>query len=357
MLEGLKVIEIEGLGPAPFAGMLLADLGCDVIVVHREKPPIAGMEGKNLLDRGKRSVVLDLKKASDIERLKALVASADGIIEGFRPGVMERLGIGPSVLCEQNPRLVYGRMTGWGQDGPHAHLAGHDLNYIALSGALWYASPENQPPFTPPTLVGDIAGGALYLVNGMLSGFIRAMQTGKGTVVDAAIVDGSAHTMNLMMSMHASGMFAMQRGQSLLDGSHWSRCYLCSDGKWMAVQCFEPKFYKMFLEKLGLHEEADFQQQHNVELWPILIAKLSACFVAKPQSHWANLFLDCDACVTPVLSPLESKENRHMQARSIWVESEGFLQARSAPRFDDQVPKAPASIPERGEHTEVVFSS
>ena len=253
MLQGIRIVEIEGLGPGPFAAMMLADLGADVVVVHRKSGSSApGAPQSNPLDRGKRAIALDLKDPGDLQVVRQLVSRADGLIEGFRPGVMERLGLGPADCQALNPKLVYGRMTGWGQTGPRAQEAGHDLNYVSLSGAAWYASDAGQAPFTPPTLVGDIGGGALYLVAGMLAGIIRAGRSGQGTVVDAAIVDGSAHMMNLLMSLGASGGLSMQRGQSILDGPHWSRAYACADGGWISVQCLEPKFYATFLETLGL---------------------------------------------------------------------------------------------------------
>ncbi|MGB0848294.1 MAG: CaiB/BaiF CoA transferase family protein [Thiolinea sp.] len=351
MLEGIRIIEFEGLGPGPFAGMMLADMGADVIVVHRKEPAIKGMPERNILDRGKRSVILNPKITTEQAQIKKLVASADGLIEGFRPGVMERLGLGPEVLQQENPRLVYGRMTGWGQDGPQSRRAGHDLNYIALSGALWYTSPPNTAPFPPPTLVGDIGGGAMYLVAGMLAGLLRAQRTGKGTVVDAAIVDGSAHMMNLLMSMQAAEMFRTQRGQSLLDGPHWSRCYACADGCWLSVQCLEPQFYHIFLEKLDLQSDEDFQQQHNMQLWPALSERLTALFASKPAAYWEGVFADTDACVMSVLSPKQAAEHQHMAARGTWVQENGPLQARAAPRFDGKVPDDPADSPLRGEHT------
>ena len=251
MLEGIRIIEVEGLGPAPFAGMMLADLGAEVIVVHRERPPMSGAPERSIIDRGKKSIALDLKDTADTDIVKALIDTADGLIEGFRPGVMERLGLGPDVLRKNNPRLVYGRLTGWGQDGPMAMQAGHDLNYIGLSGLLWYASRPGEPPFTPPTVAGDVGGGAMYLVAGLLAGLLRAARTGQGTVVDAAIVDGSAHMMNLLMTARAAGMLDAERGRSVLDGAPWSRCYQCADGGWLSVQCLEPRFYAVFLEKLG----------------------------------------------------------------------------------------------------------
>ena len=351
MLENVRIIEIEGLGPAPFAAMTLADLGAEIIVVHRESPPMPELPSRSLLDRGKKSIVLDLKDKDDIATLRRLIAAADGLIEGFRPGVMERLGLGPDDCHVDNPRLVYGRMTGWGQDGPRAQDAGHDLNYIATSGALWYASMPGSPPFTPPTLVGDVGGGALYLVAGMLAGLLRAQLTGQGTVVDAAIVDGSAHMMNLLMSGRASGLLRPERGRSLLDGPPWSRCYECSDGEWLSVQCIEPRFYDVFLGKLGLQGDAACQQSPDPASWPGVCRRLAAVIGAKPLVHWEAVFENSDACVAPVREPAQSARDPHMAARETWVEAYGQLQARAAPRFDGRMPPAPGPIPARGEHT------
>lgn len=355
MLEGIRIIEIEGLGPGPFAAMMLADLGADVITVHRKGGGSApGAPDRNPLDRGKRSIVLDLKDPDDLSLVHRLISSADGLIEGFRPGVMERLGLGPKEVHALNPKLVYGRMTGWGQDGPRAAYAGHDLNYVALSGALWYSGLPDQPPVSPPTLLGDIGGGALYLVAGMLSGLIRAGRTGTGTVVDAAIVDGSAHMMNLLMSLGAAGGLSMARGQSLLDGPHWSRSYACADGQFLSVQCLEPKFYAIFLEKLGLVEDEDFARQFDPSLWPELTARLADIFAAHPLSHWAGVFDGTDACVAPVNPPDVAARDPHIAARGIWHDSTTGMQAAAAPRFDGQMPKAPAPPPLRGEHSEEI---
>lgn len=354
VLEGLRIIEIEGLGPGPFAAMWLADMGADVICIQRaEGPPLPGMSGPNLLDRGKRTIALDLKSPDDIATVKALIASADGLIEGMRPGVMERLGLGPDVCHALRPPLVYGRMTGWGQSGPRAAEAGHDLNYIALSGALWYASPPGQPPQTPPTLVGDIGGGAMYLVAGMLAGLLRAQRTGQGTVVDAAIVDGSAHMMALIASMMPSGMFRMPRGQSLLDGAHWSRCYRCADGGFISVQCLEPKFYAVFLRLLNLDADPDFARQFDPALWPALALRLEALFATHPRDHWTAVFAGSDACVAPVLSPSEAANDAHMSARGAWAEGD-LLQPAPAPRFDGK-PAAIAAVPARDQHRDEIL--
>ena len=350
MLNGIRIIEVEGLGPGPFAAMLLADLGADVITIHRKGGAVTpGMPEKSLLDRGKRSIALDLKDPSDIDTFKALVATADGLIEGFRPGVMEKLGIGPDVCQQINPALVFGRMTGWGQDSALSHAAGHDLNYISLSGALWYASAPGDAPQTPATLVGDIGGGAMYLAVGLLAGILNARATGAGTVVDAAIYDGSAHMMNLLMSIRQTGQFVAPRGQSLLDGPHWSRTYRTADGGFMTVQCLEPKFYAQFLDLLGLSDDPDFQRQFDKALWPLLGERLAEIFASQPRDHWAALFEGTDACVAPVLDPEEALAHK-MNARGAWIEADGVLQAAPAPRFAGQPDWTPPASPSRGEH-------
>ncbi len=342
MLSGIRIVEIEGLGPAPFAAMMLAELGAEVIVVHRKGAAAA----PNLLDRGKRSIALNLKDAGDAAVLRALIGTADGLIEGFRPGVMERLGFSPEACHAIRPRLVYGRMTGWGQDGPRAHQAGHDLNYIGLAGALWHASLPGEPPLTPPTLVGDIGGGALYLVAGMLAGLLQAARTGRGTVVDAAIVDGAAHMQALVLSLVAEGAALPQRGQGMLDGPHWSRSYACACGGHVAVQCLEPQFYAIFLDRLGLTDDPAFARQHDPATWPEATARLAGLFARHPRDHWTALFDGSDACVAPVLSPEASRADPHMAARGTWAATRR-LQPRAAPRFDGQVPADPPPPPAR----------
>lgn len=356
MLDGIRIVEVEGLGPAPFAGMMLADLGADVIVVHR--PGGGGNPAKgavNLLDRGKRSIALDLKSPDDKALFERLAAKADGLIEGFRPGVMERLGLGPEPLHARNPALVYGRMTGWGQEGPRAKQAGHDLNYIGVSGALWYGSAPGQPPQTPPTLVGDIGGGALYLVAGMLAGLLRAKTTGRGTVVDAAIVDGSAHMMALLMSLQGAGALSETRGQSLLDGPHWSRCYRCACGGTLSVQALEPQFYQTFLDLLGLSDDPAFASQHDPALWPDQTARLEARFATRPLEYWVAVFDGSDACVAPVLSPWQAKDDPHLRSRAVWTEGPGGLQPGAAPRFDGHHPTTPRPPAGRDQHRQDIL--
>lgn len=356
MLSGIRIIEIEGLGPGPFAGMLLADLGADVIVVHRKGGAATpGMPERSLLDRGKRSIALDLKDSGDLATVKGLISTADGLIEGFRPGVMEKLGLGPDPCHEINPKLVYGRMTGWGQSGPLSHAAGHDLNYISLSGALWYSSAPDDPPQTPATLVGDIGGGAMYLVAGMLAGLLNAQRTGQGTVVDAAIYDGSAHMMNLLMSLRQTGNLSDTRGHSLLDGPHWSRTYTCADCGFISVQCLEPKFYAIFLDRLGLSDDPEFQQQFNPKLWTTLTTRLGALFATRSRDHWAALFLGTDACVAPVLTPAEAAAHDMNAARDTWRDVDGVLQAAAAPRFSTSTWQ-PKPSPSRGEHGQDILN-
>lgn len=355
MLHGIRIVEIEGLGPGPFAGMMLADLGAEVTVIHRPGPAPDITGDPSLLDRGKRSIKLDLKDPAALTTARSLISRADGLIEGFRPGVMERLGLGPDICHADNPRLVYGRMTGWGQDGPRAQTAGHDYNYIATSGAYWYTSLPGTPPLAPATLVGDIGGGALYLVAGMLAGLLNAARTGEGTVVDAAIVDGSAHMMALLMAMQPSGNLSSTRGQSLLDGPHWSRCYTCADGRHLSVQCLEPKFYAIFLDLMGLSNDPTFAQQFDRAQWPTQTEKLAAIIVARPVSHWDALFAGSDACVAPVLSPSDAAREPHMSEREVWQTAYGALQPAPAPRFDGKC-RAIAEAPARGEHTAAILA-
>lgn len=353
MLQGIRIVEVEGLGPGPFAGMMLADMGAEVIVIHRPASTNPTGSGASLLDRGKRSITLDLKDPDDLATAKALITTADALIEGFRPGVMERLGLGPETFAESNPKLVYGRMTGWGQTGPRAMTAGHDLNYIATSGALWYAGAPGDAPITPATLVGDVGGGALYLVAGLLAGIINAGRTGMGTVVDAAIVDGSAHMMALLMSMAPSGNIVAERGQSLLDGAHWCRTYACADGGWISVQCLEPKFYAEFLSIMGLTGDPVFADQYDRAQWPDQRARLAEVFAEHPAAHWAGLFEGSDACVAPVLSPEAAAQDPHMMARDVWSTDGSTLQPAPAPRFGARNP-TPAAPPGRGADSDAI---
>jgi crotonobetainyl-CoA:carnitine CoA-transferase CaiB-like acyl-CoA transferase len=355
MLEGIKVIELEGLGPAPFACMTLADLGADVITVQNPFKENIEESNVNLLNRGKRSITLNLKDHSDKKKLIKLIKTADVLVEGFRPGVMERLGFSNEEVLAINDRLVYGRMTGWGQNGPNSSEAGHDLNYISRSGALWFASNEGDVPFTPPTLVGDIGGGALYLVIGVLAGILKVKNSGKGTVIDAAIVDGSAHMMNLLMSLIPNSGSSVSRKSSVLDGPHWSRCYRCLDNQFISIQCLEVKFYNIFLEKLNLTKDEEFMQQNNKELWPILTNRLIDLFLSQKQEFWIKLFKGSDACVAPVLSPVDAMADEHMSFRNVWEVTGNICQAKPAPRFSNWKNENYQKIPFRGQHTDEIL--
>ncbi|MCU6433297.1 CoA transferase [Undibacterium sp. Jales W-56] len=360
VLSGVRVIEIAGIGPAPFCGMLLADMGADVILVER-KTVKAGdpldLAQKAIVNRGKRSLALDLKEPQAVQALMQLIASADALIEGMRPGVMERLGLGPEVCLEINPKLVYGRMTGWGQDGPLAQSAGHDLNYIALSGALWYGGAAGTPPLAPPTLIGDLGGGALYLAMGVLAGILSARSTGCGQVVDAAIVDGSANMMNLLLSLHAAGHQPFERGQGLLDGPHWYGSYACADGGYITIGALEPQFYALLMAKLGLGEAVEFQHPYDKRRWPQLRIRLAEIFASRPRQHWIDLLEGSDACFAPVLTPAESMAHPHIAARGIYAACDGVLQAAPAPRFSGAPNAIPGKVPKRGEHSAEILSA
>lgn len=354
VLSSLRVVEISGLGPGPFCAMHLADLGADVISVGRDTP---NEKGPSILNRGKRSVTADLKTPEGRQLVLDLVENADVLIEGMRPGVMERLGLGPAECHARNPKLVYGRMTGWGQSGPLAHAAGHDNNYISVSGALWPSSPAGQPPVTPFTLVGDIGGGAMYLAIGLLSGVLQARITGKGTVVDAAIVDGSAHMMNLMLKARASGVISDVRGQSIHDSTPFYETYICADGAHITIGSIEPQFYAMLLERLNLKDDPDFKApQWDRSTWPVRRRRLAEVFLQRTREQWRQEFEGTDICFGAVLSPLEASKHPHNQARGIYLEQDGMLQAAPAPRFDGAA-YAPGKQSCNGEHTQEVLQT
>ncbi|HEY9027493.1 MAG TPA: CaiB/BaiF CoA-transferase family protein [Burkholderiaceae bacterium] len=357
-LSGVRIIEIAGLGPAPFCGMLLADMGADVVLVERGGAgggdPLS--LGRNaIVNRGKRSIALDLKDPAAVDAVQRLVEGADALIEGMRPGVMERLGLGPDACLARNPRLVYGRMTGWGQDGPLAQAAGHDINYIALSGALWFAGAPGEPPVAPPTLVGDLGGGALYLAMGVLAALLAARRTGAGQVVDAAIVDGSANLMNLLLSAHAAGQMPFERGRGVLDGPHWYGAYACADGQFVTVGALEPRFNALLFAKLGLADDPDFRNAYDPRRWPRLRERLAALFATQPRAYWAELLEGSDACFAPVLTPREALAHPHLAARGVYAERDGVLQAAPAPRFSGTPSTQPGPVPARGEQGDAIL--
>lgn len=333
-LTGVRVVELAGIGPGPFAAMLLADLGADVVRVDRPGGPVIGIDPAfDLTNRNKRSVLVDLKDESGAGQVLDLVERADVLIEGYRPGVAERLGVGPDACLERNPRLVYGRMTGWGQDGPLAGRAGHDIGYIALTGTLSMIGRAGEPPTVPANLVGDYAGGSLYLVVGVLAALQHARTPeGRGQVVDAAIVDGAAHLATMIHGMLAAGSWQDRRGSNLLDGGcPFYGSYETSDGRHMAVGALEPRFYEQFAELLGLGEEAP--DRNDPARWEELRALVADRFSTRTRAEWTEVFEGTDACVAPVLSLREAPGHPHLAARSTFVEHGGLTQPAPAPRF------------------------
>jgi alpha-methylacyl-CoA racemase len=331
-LTGLRILEFAGIGPGPFCGMLLSDLGADVVRIDRKGGQ--GGAATDITARGRRSVALDLKTPAAVEVCLRLMAGADAVFEGFRPGVMERLGLGPDAALGRNGRLVYGRMTGWGQTGPNARAAGHDINYIAISGAL-HAIGVTDRPVPPLNLVGDFGGGALYLAFGLLAGVIRARETGRGQVVDCAMTDGAASLMAMFYGLRAGGLWSDGRRANLLDGgAPFYDTYRCADGKWVSVGALEPQFYALLLEKAGATDPAaDRQMDRNA--WPALRESLAAIFATKVQAEWCALLEGSDACFAPVLNLDEAPGHRHNAARKTFVEVAGVIQPAPAPRFSE----------------------
>lgn len=331
-LTGLKVIEFAGIGPGPFCGMLLSDLGADVVRIDR-KGQGRGSPA-DVTARGRRSVGLDLKNPAAIETCLKLMEGADAVFEGFRPGVMERLGLGPEVALARNPKLVYGRMTGWGQFGPYANAAGHDMNYIAITGAL-HAIGTSEKPIPPLNLVGDFGGGALYLAFGLLAGVLNARETGKGQVIDCAMSDGAASLMAMFYGFKASGMWKEERRANLLDGgAHFYDTYQCADGKWISIGSIEPQFYALLLEKTGINDP-DFAAQMDRAGWDSLRAKLGHVIAQKSQAEWCEIMDATDVCFAPVLDLDEAPKHPHNAARKTFVEVEGVIQPAPAPRFSE----------------------
>lgn len=329
-LQGVRVLEFAGLGPAPFCGMLLSDLGAEVLRIARPNAPTQAFEA--ILDRGRLTLNVDLKQTVGVEACRALARSADVLIEGFRPGVLEKLGLGPDTLLKDNPRLVYGRMTGWGQYGPNAHTAGHDINYIALSGALHSIGDAGKP--TPPlNLVGDFGGGALYLAMGVLAALLNARSTGVGQVVDCAMTDGAASLMSMMFAMRAGGNWSEQRHANLLDGgAPFYDTYRCADDKWICVGALEIQFFTVLLDKLGI-PPGDYPNHWDSECWPGMRARFETIFRSHTQAHWCELLSNSDACFAPVLPMSEAINHPHNVARGTFTTHSGIVQPAPAPRF------------------------
>lgn len=348
-LHGVKVVEFAALGPAPMGAMLLADLGAEVLRIER-KATVTGRPTADLFDpkidilnRSRRVVTLDLKKPEAIETALRLVAGADVLVEGFRPGVMERLGLGPEVCLARNPRLIYGRMTGWGQSGTLASTAGHDINYLSLSGALHAIGEAGGKPVVPLNLVADCGGGAMLLALGVLAALVEARGSGRGQVVDAAMTDGAAVLMSMMYTLKAMGQWTQERGSNLLDGgAHFYDTYQCRDGKWLSVGAIEPQFYALLLDKAGIADPA-FRAQWDRAQWPALKKKLAAVLLTKTRDEWCAVFAGSDACVAPVLDMDEAPSHPHNRSRNTFVEVNGVTQPAPAPRFSRTVPAMPTA--------------
>ncbi len=343
-LGGIRIVELAGVGPGPMCAMLLADLGADVIRIDRLTPSELGVQRPlrfNLTLRGRKVVALDLKTAKGRETVLRLVERADALIEGFRPGVTERLGLGPDDCLKRNPRLVYGRITGWGQSGPLSNAAGHDLNYIALTGALGSIGRKGQPPTPPLNLVGDFGGGSLYLAMGILSALIERQNSGLGQVVDAAIVDGAASLMTQFFGMAAAGLWDDTRGTNVLDsGAPFYDVYECADGRFISVAPIEHKFLEEMIERMKLPaDSADLAKDRNN--WPELRLRLSNTFGREALSYWCELLEGSDGCVAPVLSIGEAPQHRHLEARGTFINIDGIVQPAPAPRFSRSQPAQP----------------
>ena len=341
-LKGIRIVEFGGIGPGPFCGMLLADLGADVLRIDRAGPGNLDLidPTRDFLNRGRRSVALDLKQPEAREFALQIVEKADALIEGFRPGVMERMGLGPDLCAERNPRLVYGRMTGWGQSGPLAHTAGHDITYVALSGTLSMCGRVGGNPVPPLNVAGDFGGGGMLLAMGILAAIIEARTSGQGQVIDAAMVDGSALVTSGFHMLRAQGINGRDYGQNMLDtGSHFYEVYETADGKFLAVGAIEPQFYRSLVE-IGCLPDDDPAAQMNPKRWPVLKEKFAATFRTKTRDEWAAIYDGSDACVAPVLTPDEAARHPHNAGRGTFLEPDGVLQPAPAPRFS----RTPASI-------------
>ncbi len=355
-LRGVKVIEVGGIGPGPFCGMMLSDMGAEIVRIER-KGQFAASEPKfEVLTRNRRSVQMDLRKAEGVKAVLRMVEQADALQEGFRPGVMEKLGLGPDECLKRNPRLVYGRMTGWGQEGPLAKAAGHDINYISLSGALHAIGRKGERPVPPLNLVGDFGGGGMMLAFGIVCGLYEARISGKGQVVDAGMIDGSAALMAMMYGFRASGFWTDERGVNMLDGgSHFYDTYETADGKYISVGSIEPQFYALLLKHTGL-EEPDYQDQLNPAKWPAFKERLTEIFKSKTRDEWCEIMEGTDVCFAPILSLDEAKEHPQNRARGTFIEVDGVLQPAPTPRFSRTKPETPKPPPRIGADTEDVLA-
>lgn len=354
-LKGLKIIEVSAIGPGPYCGMMLADMGADLVCVDRAIPPILD-PATDCTRRGKRSIVLDLKSKHGYEIFHGLLERADAVFEGFRPGVMENLGLGPAECLAVNPRLVYGRMTGWGQTGPLSQVAGHDINYISLTGLLHAIGRSGEKPVPPLNVVGDFGGGAMFLAFGMVCALLETQKSGKGQVIDAAMTDGSALLMALFHSLKAQGMWTDERGSNMLDsGAHYYDVYETSDGKYVSIGSIEPRFYSLLIEKAGL-DAVEFADQNDPERWPDLKKKLESVFRSRSRQQWCELLEGTDVCFAPVLDINEAPLHPHNIERGTYIEVGGMTQPAPAPRFSRTIPEVVSAAHEPGSDLETVLT-
>jgi alpha-methylacyl-CoA racemase len=359
-LEGVRVIEVAGIGPGPFCAMMLADMGADVIRVDRAQSVKGGdpdAPPADVLNRGRRSIGVDLKNPDGVEAVLALVEGSDALFEGFRPGVAERLGIGPDDCLARNPALVYGRMTGWGQDGPYAQAAGHDINYISLAGSLYHFGRKGEAPVPPLNMVGDFGGGGMLLAFGLVCGILNARATGEGQVVDAAMVDGAAVLMMMFHAFRAMGIWDDERGSNLLDtGAHFYDVYETADGQHVSIGSIEPQFYAELLRLTGLEGDDGLPWQHDKAQWPAMKERLAAIFKTKTRDEWCEIMDATDVCFAPVLSMAEAPEHPHNVHRQTFVERHGIVQPAPAPRFSRTAVGLDRPPAHAGQHTDDVLS-
>lgn len=354
-LAGIKVVEMAGIGPGPFCAMMLSDMGAEVIRVDRLAHKGSGHRA-NVLNRGRRSIAVDLKNPDGVAAVQQLIDGADVVIEGFRPGVMERLGLGPDTCLARNPRLIFGRMTGWGQSGPLAPAAGHDINYISIGGALGAMGYSDRPPAPPLNLVGDFGGGAMYLLAGVLAALVERGTSGQGQVIDAAMTDGTASLLSPFYGMMAMGMWTKERMDNRLDGgAHYYGSYACSDGKFISIGSIEPQFYALLLELCEINDP-EFAKQNDKQHWASLRGKLEALFVTQTRDHWCALLEGTDVCFAPVLDLQEAPQHPHNLARQSFVEIDGVTQPAPAPRFSRTPTTVQAPAAMAGEHSEEILN-
>ncbi len=355
-LSGYKIIELSGIGPGPLCGMLLSDLGAEVIRIDRSHTTMPQSDPKfDITGRNKKSICLNLKDKDSKDIFFKLIKDADALIEGFRPGVTEKLGIGPDDCLNVNPKLVYGRITGWGQDGPLSQSAGHDINYIALAGALFSIGQKNTKPSIPINLIGDYAGGTMFLAFGVCAALLSVSKTGKGQVVDAAMIDGVSSLLTILYSLSQSGIWNVdKKGTNIFDGgSPFYQVYETKDNKYISVGSLEPQFYQLLMDKLNLGE--DFKNQMDISKWPELIDKLENLFKSKTQNEWNDLLENTDVCYAPVLSINEAREHPHMKARNNFISIEDVVQPTPAPRFSKTNSETPKKAPKLGENNEEIL--